>query len=385
MIPYLTLFLVVLCLTFFAECFRKKQKKLSYFFAFLSIIILTLFATFRAYSVGTDINVYGLKIFNSALSFSNFQNFFSTVQNEHLYYVINYIISHIFGDFRFYLFFYHLFISIIVYKIAYKSKDNDARTGSKGDFIYKDFIYKIAYKSEENLINYILVFLLLVFNSTFNILRQSIAIFIILYSYHFLKEKNYLKYIIAVLIAQLFHSSAIMCLSFILIVFVSKSKYKYLYTILFALGMVFAMSSIDSISTTFNFNSFVSDKYMRYIISDKSNFNAKIFFVKMLMCFLTLFFSKFSNDEKYKELTLFPIIDLVLYSSSNWIVYGYRMSYYTLPFYILLIPKISSSLKNKESKFIYNFCIIGLMICYWVVRYYIYKYDGTMPFLFYWE
>ncbi len=359
MIPYLTLFLVVLCLTFFAECFRKKQKKLSYFFAFLSIIILTLFATFRAYSVGTDINVYGLKIFNSALSFSNFQNFFSTVQNEHLYYVINYIISHIFGDFRFYLFFYHLFISIIV--------------------------YKIAYKSEENLINYILVFLLLVFNSTFNILRQSIAIFIILYSYHFLKEKNYLKYIIAVLIAQLFHSSAIMCLSFILIVFVSKSKYKYLYTILFALGMVFAMSSIDSISTTFNFNSFVSDKYMRYIISDKSNFNAKIFFVKMLMCFLTLFFSKFSNDEKYKELTLFPIIDLVLYSSSNWIVYGYRMSYYTLPFYILLIPKISSSLKNKESKFIYNFCIIGLMICYWVVRYYIYKYDGTMPFLFYWE
>ena len=78
---------------------------------------------------------------------------------------------------------------------------------------------------------YIFSYLLLTYNMTFNIIRQSISIFIILYSYKFIETKNYLKYIIGVIVATMFHTSALICALFPMIKIISNRKHT-LYLIL---------------------------------------------------------------------------------------------------------------------------------------------------------
>ena len=68
-------------------------------------------------------------------------------------------------------------------------------------------------------------FIFITYNLYFNymnIMRQAIAIAIVLFAYEYLKNKKIIKYSILVLIASLFHTSSIICLLFIIF---SKVKY----------------------------------------------------------------------------------------------------------------------------------------------------------------
>ena len=123
-------------------------------------------------------------------------------------------------------------------------------------------------------------------------------------------------------------------------------------------------------------------EYTNYLDEGKkTNFRlyyASIKFVMLIV--ISLFFRKIQNKDLNNLLIFLIFLDLAFYCSSAVVKYGYRISYYFLPYWILIIPKIDYELKNAKVKSTYRLIIILLLIVYWFVRYVIAGYDGTIPY-----
>ena len=103
----------------------------------------------------------------------------------------------------------------------------------------------------------------------------------------------------------------------------------------------------------------------------------------------SLFMRKQTKETRKNEigntLIFIAILDFVFYCSSLFIMYGYRMSYFFLPHYIYLIPKIDKDLKDHKGRSTYRIFICIAFIVYWYYRYVKIGYDGTIPYIFYWK
>jgi uncharacterized protein with PQ loop repeat len=97
---------------------------------------------------------------------------------------------------------------------------------------------------------------------------------------------------------------------------------------------------------------------------------------------VTIFFIYYttSNNGKNGTLLSFAAFDTLFYSLSGFVKYGYRLSYFFLPFYIIFIPRLYNNIKDKKNKKIYLMLIIVLSLAYWYIRYVHEGYDGTVPY-----
>ncbi len=368
MIPYILLFVLVMILTIMAQTTYNKSKKVSIALSVICVLILSLFAGFRALDVGTDISVYGERFFRYCQRFPSFTRYISTLNMEKGYLFLNYIVYKISNNLHVFLFILQLISASVIYIIAYRERE-------------KGSMWLI-----------VLTYLCLWYNTTFNILRQSISIAILLYAYKFIEEKKYIKYVIAVGIAFLFHKSAILCLTIPIISILSKTKLKKIYTFLMVVAVLILYNSLDFfIYIIENFFPFL-EKYLRYFNLDENipNINWKFAFFKLIMLIGILIFSKrLRTTETKKEnsslLIIMAILDVLLYCSSAVIKYGYRLSYFFLPHLIILYPRIDWSLKGYKGRTLYRICVVIFLILYWYFRYAVIGYDGTIPYHFYWR
>lgn len=70
------------------------------------------------------------------------------------------------------------------------------------------------------------IFLTFFYNLSFNLSRQCIAIFILFLGFNFLIRKEWIKYIITIFIAVLFHNSAVIGVFFLFIYYFLDDKAK---------------------------------------------------------------------------------------------------------------------------------------------------------------
>ncbi|MCI8568944.1 MAG: EpsG family protein [Bacilli bacterium] len=368
MIPYILLFALVMFLTVIAQTTYNKSKKLSIALSVICVLILSLFAGFRSLDVGIDISVYGERFFRYCRRFSTIISYLSTLNMEKGYLVLNYLVYKLSNNLHVFLFVLQLISASIVYIIAYREKE-------------KGSMWLI-----------VLTYLLLWYNTTFNILRQSISVAILLYAYKFIEDKKYIKYAISVGIAFLFHKSSILCLAIPILGILSKTKLKKVYTFLMVTTILILYNSLDFIIYCVeNIFPFL-EKYLRYFdfAENIPNINWKFAFFKLVMLLGILIFSKrLRKQETTKEnnslLILMAILDVLLYCSSAVIKYGYRTSYFFLAHLIILYPRIDWSLKGYKGRTLYRICVVVLLILYWYFRYAVIGYDGTIPYDFYWR
>ena len=104
-------------------------------------------------------------------------------------------------------------------------------------FLYISTIYFIKSESNNIVISTIL-FYLLFYHFYINILRQSIAIAILLLGYKQLKEKNYVKYILFIFVAFLFHKTAIVAVLFIPLM--KNKSISFCHSLIIVFGVTFA-------------------------------------------------------------------------------------------------------------------------------------------------
>ena len=259
----------------FKSNFSKKALKI------ISASILISLLGLRYY-VGTDYRNY-IYIYNS-ISHLKFSDLFSYTETE-LAHTLICKITYILGfDYRIVFLIYSLLIVFFLYKIMDTLKVN------------KTF--------------FMMTYLFMIFPYSFNIMRQSLSMIIIVYSFTLLFENKKIKSYIYLFLASIFHKTSLIVLPIYLChLFIKNKKLRNLILILFYLIVVylllnnyFTLLDIDSMS-----------RYSNYAISNTIDYRIIISGIIKRLPIIFLFFA-YMNDFKEKNINNYTYIALFIIS-----------------------------------------------------------------------
>ena len=180
----------------------------------LGIIFLSAFAGLRSISVGTDTAAVVHFRFDNTRLYSSWRSIL-TPGNEPFLTLIGWIIRNSINDYRAYLFVLQLLLEIPIGIIAYKLR------------------------KDVNIAGIMTVFMLMFFQISLNIHKQTIAAAWLLLAVIYFREKKYAKAIIIAAFATLFHGSVFMGVALFAIIYIlstSKSSRVRLLVVLLAVG-----------------------------------------------------------------------------------------------------------------------------------------------------
>lgn len=177
-----------------------------------------------------------------------------------------------------------------------------------------------------------------------SLLRQGVVVGLIFYSYTFIRKRQLLKFILIIVIASLFHSTALVMLPIYLLYNIKITKKIYL--VMFVVGIFF-----DKIFTriVIKYNIPVISKYKTYVINTIGEGGAKLFYI-ILMIGVIILFLLFIDKKFYKKnnfLILMTLSGVFIYCSLISLGHlGPRMSMYFLIYILYLVPEIEKSFKR---------------------------------------
>lgn len=237
-------------------------------------------------------------------------------------------------------------------------------------------VARFIYKNSSDVVMSVLLFITLnVFFNYMNIMRQAIAISIILCSYEYLKKNKYIKFSLATIIASLFHQSAIICLIFI---FFEKLKYKYKYILILFFLIIITFIFFGKFYNVIVFLFVKYSSYMRGTYGRENYFGSLIEALVSLAIF-SLGFICIKKDifkEKNKSNILEyerRRINFLLWIMSAYIFFSVmtikmnifnRLVSYFLIFTIIWIPEAFKFIKNKKERNLYYYLVILLTLVY---------------------
>lgn len=231
-----------------------------------------------------------------------------------------------------------------------------------------------------------------VYFATMNTVRQYFAIAILLFGFEWLKKKNYLIYVLFIVLASLFHTSAVFMLIYVVMVFIDDRKNV---SILKALNIAVMISVVlmflDVRPYVEMFINYIPARYTYYFLNE--NFREKFFetrnalaIFKCIVPTLIWFYiygKRHMISEKYKHFNLF-MIGWAIYVTISNAFYGVNIFirvYMLYEYFILyLIPIVIDSFKLKSNKTI---IVIGIAVYYIALTSYAIFYKngcGVIPY-----
>ncbi len=224
------------------------------------------------------------------------------------------------------------------------------------------FLWKSVKKyTEYRLIALLLYFSLLYFHLDMNLMKQAVSTTIFFYSLRFIISRDFIKYVLFLILATGFHWSAIL---FLPLYFLIHRKYS---TVLLSLLVVFFISfnllhlqTGDLVyklsSLVFGEESRITKKALFYTTSSVFSVKRVLnigFIANVLIAFATLFFRenlnrRIKNFDIFLNIMLLQLFFyLVMY---EFIELSGRLRFYTLISYLVILPyyiKIVKTLKGK--------------------------------------
>lgn len=249
------------------------------------------------------------------------------------------------------------------------------------------FVGYFVYKESNNVVLSALVYILLnlyFFNLTG--MRQSLAISFIIISFIKYKNKKYFAYILNIILATLFHSSAIV---FLTLPIIDKLKYekRTLLYVLMASIICFLFSN-----QIFTFMTNILGKYSGYenSVFGVSNyfgalFQSLFYSYIFILCHIILTKKENSNSLKRNQLYLklvgasaiFEILSMKMQIFS-------RVAIYFFLFSIILVPISLSCIKSKKNRFYISLVVYVSFVLYWlIIAIYRPEWNGAIPYSFF--
>ncbi len=183
---------------------------------------------------------------------------------------------------------------------------------------------------------------------TFNIVRQFVAVSIIFFATRYLAQKKYFKFLVFVLIAFLFHKSALIGVLFIVLdIFAWKEltkKQKRIIVLLWVLGAIAALF----------LGTIILGKYVNYFKAAQFNFGIMLFLKLIIYTFTALFMMgddwKDKNDVGYDPISyshnmskVYYIIGILITMLGYMFQYMDRIGLYFYLFEAIYIGKVMKS------------------------------------------
>lgn len=395
MIPYLVCFFISTFFLGIAEVFRKgnphydvntifiqkKKKKNNGYFAFantifktenkilwllfsaLGIFVICYFSGVRDLTIGTDTSIYPYKAYIYASNSASFKIFYTQASNEivsePLYILMVYFTTKRFGTFSSVLFVTTLLTVLPVY-ISLNQINQTYR---------KNYVWFAM-----------LIFYLMYFPFSFNLGRQFIAIGISTLSYKYILKKNPFKFTIVIIIAMLFHTSAIVATPLYFLYWVTEYQgdngqkiinrhfralvKKYRLTLRIALIVVCAIS-ILFVMKAIVFFAGLTGRYT-YQLDKLGNRSSMVWRNSIfVLAFLLIWLPAIEQIQKYRKIYYYVFIYLIsaVLFFSGWITReAYRIAYFysiALVFvineHIIVFHRISNRLLYMSLYFIIAF------------------------------
>ena len=359
MAPYIATTVISTLLVYIEERLPKRFNKRKWL-SLLSIIILCVLAGARDNTVGTDTLVYGESLFtwvhNNDLSTAFLMN--TRIQIERGYMLFIYIISRFTDQ----VFWNYFFIEFVCAYFTYKALD-DAEIGKNkwiGVFLYNVLFYSF----------------------TMNLMRQCMAMAIVLFGFKYVRENKFWKYLITCLIAFMFHSSAIIGIS---IYFLYKicglgnsgkqfsfkkffKKYKFLF-----IGITIIASAFIVI---------FSRQLMLFVVIFKPSYAGQIawahnynpaiaMLVLMLVLVLPLLISIkwiIRINPHFTFYLLVMIMSVILWQLAGVSSQTFRITLYYWYLIILIIPELVHAIKSHRKKLSFSaYYVVFGSFYYWFV------------------
>lgn len=348
----------------------------------ISLFFPVAIAAFRADIIGTDVQVYARQLYNIAINSKNFDEFlnmkwyaiwrFKEVSEFELGYTILVYLSAKLKSFAFllgctqFLTIFPLYLSLNRYKNRYK------------------YIVTIGLS----------IYYLLFFNMSLNMMRQWIAMTMIMLAYVHLKDSKYVQSTIIFIIAVLFHRTAIIGLG-VLITYVLLRKNKREIFLKFStkrynLNIVIFITIMTLLITTVLSNSFRMmltnllglNDYSTYVNGTVAiSINQIYTDIPVLLLFLMIW-KRRKNIEDYTFLTFCVFSNIVLSQLSSVMAYSSRIVLYISVFKMLIVPIYLNNLQGRLKKIITLILILLLYSIYWYYTYVIKGTDATVPYVF---
>lgn len=253
------------------------------------------------------------------------------------------------------------------------------------------------YKNSDDVVFSTFLFISLNFYSmNLNVMRQSVAVGIILIGLEFLKKDKKLLFIAIVILASCFHKSAVLCLIMLVYFKMTFKKRTMLY--------IFIASIVGFIGAKyiFKFATNILEEYAGYADSEFAVSNYFGTAINLSVCAVILFFgliyyktdSLYLIKKKLSNQTVFSY-DFQAYSLAisllNFVV-GLQMTillrtklYFTI-FYILWVPNAIYTIEYKDVRIIYKFVFIIFTLLYFIIiALFRPEWYGVFPYEFYWN
>ncbi len=336
MIPYIVLIIVIVLSYFITKkIFPNYKKKYCIFIG----IILFLMLALRDVSMGVDLQGLYIPYFNiiKNLTFAETIKFSQRYQTEIIFYILNKIISLFSTNIRFYL---------VIMSIPY---------------VY--FVSRFIYKYSKNPLLGFLIFLSLNYYCfSFSALRHTLAASFLVLSFDYLKKKNLIPFIITVLLASLFHSTALIFLIAYPISYL-KINWKQVCIILFIL---LCSTLFKNFIFSFIFLIFDSGHFYNYFKLGKSM--SLVFFAInfLLYLFMLYLFNKHKNNQENQLFLNLQFLCVCFAALTPVLGEMIRISFYFGIFLCASLPNAIESSKYKENKKIYYLVLSTCFILYFL-------------------
>jgi len=337
----------------------------------LAVIPPILIAGLRDSTVGFDVELYVLLVFNDIVSnghnLIDFINLYSDLEIGYLF--LNYVIAQV-TDLSFVLLLcIHILIIIPLYVTAMKLR-----------MYFPPVLFMF-------------IFYMIFFQETLSIVRQSIALSLSIFAITLFWEKKYVYYVVCMIIAFLFHQTAVIALSFPMIYyFIDRFSIKQNSIVLIGVILVVALFflNIDNILIWMIESGYVDMKFLKYTSADDTftpvlgaaNFVVKIvtiaYFIYVMVLYKPDTILKFFLVVAVLDM-LFSLCALIVQPLDRISLYYRLMTCISIPYIIYHYPIIYSDDETPYARPIEGlFCV--LLFVFWFYVYMLGNYDDTADY-----
>lgn len=333
-----------------------------------AILIPTLLAGCRGYSVGTDVGYYVVPNFEYALSGASLKEVFSFEHaKEPMYNLMNYGLAHLTGNVQCMLF----VLGLVTY-------------GSV-------FIGAYRLRKKAPMVMVLALYFLLFYNDSLNLMRQHFAMALLFLGAQDLLEGRYLRYLGYVLAAALMHTMAMGAVCFIVLHWLlcrwKQGKYgRWIKWPIIAGAIFVCVASPMLLKYILNALSLM-DKYHYYFkggsVSDNMMENL-IYLAEVIAVFL---FAKNlrRNVQHFDYLQTNACLTLIVLQLGRTLFYGSRVSMFFSVINVIMVAQLPRFTDNKILRKIATVGIIAVALAYWYLLYIRGGNGETYPYVPFWR
>lgn len=320
----------------------EKVRRVIPFFAIVAVLPLVIWAGFRGY-VG-DTGAYIQAFADMPSSFSEISGYMAGQEKDQGFYFVSAVIKCIIGNRNTV---YFIIVAAVQCALLFK--------------IYRRYSISFAvsfflFIASTDYISWI-----------FNGMRQFVAVTITVVCFPWILRKKYVKAIIGILIASLFHQSALLVLPFIFIV---QGKAWNKKTLIFIIAVVAAVMFADRFTDILD--TMLAETQYQNVVSDWQEFQddgtnilrVLVYSVPMILSLIGIKYIRESDDPVINICTNMSIATSGLYLVSMFtsgIFIGRLPIYFSLYGYILLPWLIKNMFTKRSAQIIFGAMIIGYM------------------------